>query len=671
MGDLQHEKLFEAQAEEQETEINQQRMYQKMRALAASGCSPKGDWLRLFHTKDNPSLKKKLTELFSRLRAAQEVALITPAPHDRLEGVRSILEAEGLHGMILGHDDENLCEYVTPGGERLRWLTGFRGSAGFLLLLPNQAYLFVDGRYALQAPEEVDPHFVTVKPLSPEAIATQITEDNTDSAAWRIGIDPALFSAASYRRLAKQLHEIGVAACAFQNNPIDYLWQHRPPAPLSPIRRLSLEDAGKSTAQKLEELCQRLKQKKCDCMVVQAAEEILWLLNIRAWDVETAPLCLSKMIVHAEGSIDWFLRTEKLPLAEEISDWQGVFLHDERNFPAALEMLLQAGSRAWIDPHRVAAQTVLALEDKGAILYEAQSPLWLLAATMNEREREGAELAHIADGCALVDFMAQIAENPEPCQESDLVQRLGECRAKQRDFEQPSFHSIVAARGNSAQCHYRPIEGQDQRVRWGDIVLIDSGGHYRTGTTDVTRVIAYDQGNVPLSQEFRKHYTLVLQGLIAISLARFPVGTSGQELDSLARFPLWQQGMDYDHGTGHGVGSNSMVHFGPQRIAKKGGAEPLQEGMVLSLEPGVYFAHRYGIRLENLALVVRDDMKPGWLKFQNLTWVPFVRRMIIPEMLSVNECEWINNYHAEVYRRLAPQLPLAQAQWLARETEIL
>ncbi|NQY82758.1 MAG: M24 family metallopeptidase [Alphaproteobacteria bacterium] len=654
-----------------DTEVDQQRVYRTMAALAASGCTPQGTWLQLFRTDPEQSLGRNLVQLLARIRKRQAAQLLTPAPHDRLEDLRGCLEAEGLDGLILGHDDEILNEYVTPGGERLRWLTGFRGSAGMVLVLPEQAYLFVDGRYTLQAAGEVDPHFVQVVALQRGAIAEKISAAMPAGARWQLGIDPNLFSAAAYRRLEQQMADAEAELCDVARNPVDFLWKEQPPAPFSPITRVELADHGAEPREKLDILCGQLRDKHCDCLVVQAPEDILWLLNIRAADIDTAPLCLSKMIVHAEGSIDWFLSAEKLSHAEGLGAWSETYLHPEEHFFSALNMLAEANSRVWIDPERVSARVTRALEAEGAQVYEAQDPLWRLAACLNATECAGARTAHLRDGCALVDFMAELAVDLTPCQESDLVQRLSQHRAEQDGYEQDSFHAIVAVRGNSAQCHYRPIPDADDRVRWGDIVLIDSGGHYRSGTTDVTRVLAYDQGDVPLSAEFCRHYTLVLQSLIAISETRFPEGTSGMALDAVARRPLWQQGLDYDHGTGHGVGSNSMVHFGPQRIAKVGSAEPLQPGMVVSLEPGLYFAHRYGIRLENLGLVVADPAQPGWLRFENLTLVPFVHRMIMPEMLSVAELAWLNDYHAGVYRHLARNLSPQSARWLAKATRII
>ena len=651
---------------EELSEPDQQQVYRSVAAIAASGCTAEGNWLELFRTDARQNLGRNLMSLLERVRQRQKAQMLTPAPHDRLEKIRALCRAENIQGLLVGHDDDNLNEYICPGGARLEWLSGFRGSAGMLLVLPETAILFVDGRYSLQAPKEVDPHFVTVLPLTPTAVVDALRQAMPGGAGWRIGGDAALFTASVWRRFAQDFALIGATLQDIRQNPIDVLWQDQPHAPLSPIRRVN---SGENSTEKLARLCRILRQNNSDSLVVQAPEDILWLLNIRAYDIATAPFCLSKMIIHAEGSIDWFLSAEKLILAERISGWRETFLHPEEDFSPALEMLAAADRTIWLDPRRTSARIVHCLEAQGATLHEAQDPIWGLAACMNETERAGARTAHIRDGCALVEFMAAIRQNPEPCQESDLVQLIQDFRARQNGYEQDSFHAIVATRHNSALCHYRPIPDADDRVRWGDIVLIDSGGHYTDGTTDVTRVLAYDQGDVPLETEFRRHYTLVLQSLIAVSTARFPKGTAGMALDGIARQKLWQQGLDYDHGTGHGVGSNSMVHFGPQRIAKTSSAEPLQPGMIVSLEPGVYFPDRYGIRLENLALVAEDS--DGWLYFENLTWVPFVRRMIDVSMLSEQERAWLNDYHAKIYRYLAQNLNPSAARWLAQETRVL
>ena len=652
---------------EHASKTDQQQVYRSVAAIAASGCNPEGDWLELFRTNADTSLGRNLISLLERIRQRQNAQMLTPAPHDRLCDIRALMKTENIEGLLVGHDDENLNEYICPHGARLQWLTGFCGSAGILLVLPETAYLFVDGRYSLQAPQEVDPHFITVLPLSAQAIVEQLAKTMPKGAGWRIGCDASLFTAAHYRRIGQSIAAVGAQLQDITQNLVDFLWQEQPHTPFSPIRRVG--DAGESTADKLARLCAILQRKDCDSLVIQAPEDILWLLNIRANDIATAPFCLSKMIVHAEGSIDWFLGPEKLALAEHMSGWDKTFLHPEAHFTQALMMLITAGNQIWLDPDRTAARTMQMLEDKAAKIYEAQDPIWRLAACFNAVECTGARAAHIRDGCALVEFMTAISLDPEPCQESDLVHRLQEFRAAQNGYQQESFHAIVAARGNSAQCHYRPIPDADDRVRWGDIVLIDSGAHYHDGTTDVTRVIAYDQGEVPLNAEFCRHYTLVLKSLIAISKVRFPQGTAGMALDAIARQGLWRHGLDYNHGTGHGVGSNSMVHFGPQRIAKKGSAEPLQAGMIVSLEPGLYFPHQYGIRLENLALVAEDA--DGWLYFENLTWVPFVRRMIDTAMLNEQEKSWLNDYHAQVYRNLARNLTPKSARWLAEATKIL
>ncbi len=651
---------------EHSSETDQQQVYRSVAAIAASGCTSEGDWLDLFRTNAHTSLGRNLISLLERIRQRQKAQMLTPAPHDRLTDIRGLMAAEEIEGLLVGHDDENLNEYICPSGARLQWLTGFRGSAGILLVLPEAAYLFVDGRYSLQAPQEVDPDFVQVLPLTTQAIADKLTEAMPKGADWRIGGDASLFTASNYRRMQQGIAAIGAKLQDVRHNLVDILWKEQPHAPFSPIHRVI--EAKESTADKLARLCAILQQKGCDSLVVQAPEDILWLLNIRANDIATAPFCLSKMIVHAEGSIDWFLSPEKLALAEQISGWQKTFLHPEADFTAALLMLATAGSQIWLDPSRTSARIVQMLEDKAATIYEAQDPIWRLAACLNATECHGARAAHIRDGCALVEFMTAISLNPEPCQESDLVHSLQEFRAAQQGYQQDSFHAIVAARGNSAICHYHPIPDADDRVRWGDIVLMDSGAHYNDGTTDVTRVLAYDQGDVPLDAEFCRHYTLVLKSLIAISSVRFPKGTTGMALDAIARQGLWQHGLDYDHGTGHGVGSNSMVHFGPQRIAKNGSSEPLQAGMIVSLEPGLYFPHRYGIRLENLALVA--EASEGWLYFENLTWVPFVRRMIDATMLNTQERAWLNDYHAGVYRHLARNLSPQSARWLAEATRV-
>ena len=671
---------------------DQQRIYRLMSALASSGCLPEGSWLEWFQTDAQQPLGKNLIALLAKMRRYQSQSFQTPAPHERLEKVRALMQAEQLDALLVGHDDENLCEYVAPGGERLQWLTGFRGSAGMLLLGHEAAVLFVDGRYQLQAPQQVDTEFISVKPLSENSLLEEIDRLSAQSTTgftaaqalevttkgWRIGLDTRLFSAQYYRRLSRQCQERGHRLCALEDNPIDRVWHHQPPPPISPVEFVAPSLHGQSSASKLEALLPVLSSKKADCLVLQAPGDIAWLLNVRAWDIATAPLCLSRLIVHAEGSIDWFVSPERCDNLRAQTLSSEIYIHPMTDYPEALVMLGKAAQSVWVDPARVSAWVIDTLQQSGAKLIENEDPVAALSSRLNATEIAAMHQAHLWDGAAMVQFMVGLTHDPKPMSESALAKRLHQTRREQPTFLQDSFEAIVAARGHSAICHYRPEPGHDAEVRWGDIVLIDSGGHYVGGTTDVTRVIAYDQAHVPLDATFCQHYTMVLKSLIAVSCARFPAGTTGAALDAIARQILWQHGLDYDHGTGHGVGANLMVHFGRQGLTKKS-LVALQPGMVVSLEPGVYFAERYGIRLENLAVVVEDtSLQPPYeqqgqtfYRFDNLTWVPFVQRMIDRSLLSHAELVWLNDYHAKVYRYLAPLLSPQDAQWLGQQTALL
>lgn len=587
------------------------------------------------------------------------------APHAAL--LRAELSRRGLDGFLIPRADAHQGEYVPPHDCRLQWLTGFTGSAGVAAVLGEEAAIFVDGRYTIQVREQVDMGVFPAQHL--------VTEPVTDWLAARLkpgqklGIDAMLHTVREVRRLREICAEAGAELVALGDNPVDSVWEHRPEPPLGQVMLYPEALAGKSAGEKIGELQKALDGKKADACVLTQPDSIAWLFNIRGSDVSHTPLPLSFATVPSSGKPSLYIDSRKLSNSVRDALSELADLAEPGDFEGGLKALGRGGARVQIDPALAGIGIAEAITEAGGTLIEAQDPVLLPKAVKNAVELKGAREAHLRDAAAYVNFLCWFdAEAPKGAlDEIGAAEKLEEFRAGTGVLKDISFDTISGAGPNGAICHYRVSRKSNLKIPVGKPFLIDSGAQYEDGTTDITRTLAVGE----MAAEMKKHYTLVLKGHIAISTAKFPAGTTGAQLDTLARIDLWKAGLDFDHGTGHGVGAFLSVHEGPQRIAKTG-TVPLQPGMILSNEPGYYPAGEYGIRLENLEVVTEARDIPGgerpMLGFETITLVPFDLRLVEPGMLTPDERAWLNRYHERVRAEVGPLVGAKERIWLEQAT---
>jgi Xaa-Pro aminopeptidase len=608
-------------------------------------------------------------ELRAALRALK--AELAPQPRSeppaaaRLRSLRQALAARGVNGMILPLTDEHRSEYLPACSRRLTWLTGFTGSAGIVAVLPERAALFVDGRYTLQAEAELDPALFERCHLIDRPPATWLGEHL--GAGQRLGFDPNLHVKAEVERYQRACVKAGAELVALADNPIDAIWLNRPPAPIAPITLLDEAYAGEASADKRARMGAEVGKAGAEVAVLSAPDSIAWLLNLRGGDVPFNPLTLSFALLHADGAVELFVDQRKLAPGQTLGN--GVSIQPIAGFAAGLERLGKGGRRVLVDPSSTSVGVINRLGAAGARLIEGDELCVPAKACKNPTELDGARHAQRRDGAALCRFLSWVEAEAmrRPVTELEAAERLDRERAKDPLYRGRSFETISAAGPNAALAHYRVTPESNRTLAAGSLYLVDSGGQYLDATTDVTRTIAIGEPDA----EMRRRFTLVLKGHIAIARALFPQGTNGAQLDGLARRALWGAGLDFDHGTGHGIGSYLCVHEGPARIAKTA-TVALKPGMILSDEPGYYKAGAYGIRIENLLVVVPRGVPEGGerelLGFENLTRAPIDRRLIVPELLDGDERAWLDDYHAKVRADLTPLLDPATADWLIRAT---
>ncbi|HIJ64038.1 MAG TPA: aminopeptidase P family protein [Rhodospirillaceae bacterium] len=579
-----------------------------------------------------------------------------------LKDLRKELVRRGLDGFVVPRSDEHQGEYVPPSAERLRWLTGFSGSAGVAVVLADRAALFVDGRYSLQAKTEVDAKSWTLLHLVDQPPPQWLGE--TLGTGQKLGYDPWLHTPNGVESLRQACEKAGAGLVPCPDNPLDAVWQDRPPPPLAPLEPHALAYAGKPSTQKRAELGNELKTAGCDAVVLSAPESIAWLLNLRGGDVPYSPLPLSFALAWQDGGVDLFVDHRKM--TAEAADHLGrdVRVGQPDRFGPALDAL--SGKRIRLDPATAPAWALDRLTAAKAAVDRGADPCGLPKACKNDVELDGARRAHRRDGVALVRFLAWLAAHAGSGRIGEIAaaDRLDRFRGDGELYRGPSFPTISGAGPNGAIVHYRANPASDRKLRPGQLYLVDSGGQYLDGTTDVTRTLAIGDGD--FTRE-RRHFTLVLKGHIAIAALRFPEGTTGSQMDILARRALWAEDLDYDHGTGHGVGSYLGVHEGPQRISKLPSAQALKPGMIVSDEPGYYLAGAYGIRIENL-VAVRKTAAGRMLDFEVLTLAPIDLALVERDLLERDELAWLNAYHARVRQELTPFLDPAEAAWLAQAT---
>ncbi|MCR9180064.1 MAG: aminopeptidase P family protein [Erythrobacteraceae bacterium] len=594
----------------------------------------------------------------------------------RLAALREELKRRGVDGFIIPISDEHMSEYVGDYAQRLHWLTGFGGSAGFAAVTMNHAAIFVDGRYTVQVRDQVDGRLFDYKSVPADSLGAWLAEVCEGST--RIAYDPWLHTWAWVEALEDKVAPRGITLVPAESNPIDAVWADRPaPSPAAALVH-NETDAGRSSADKRAAVADWLVKEGHDAVVIPALDSVAWLLNIRGADVPHTPVALSYVIAHRDGSAELFIAPEKV--TPELTRHLGnaVTVRNRDAFEGALGEL--SGKNVVLDPDFAVVGIAQALRAGGAKFTFKQDPTILAKAIKNSTEQQGHRDAQARDGAAVSRFLRwlEIEASKGGVDELAAAARLQAFREEDAGLRDLSFDTISAAAGHAALPHYKVDEDSNIPIPPGSIYLVDSGGQYPGGTTDITRTVwvGTPDGAGEPTQEMRDRFTRVLKGHIQIDRAVFPQGTNGGQLDVLARQYLWEAGVDYAHGTGHGVGSFLGVHEGPQRIAKPGGgqagtAQELLAGMILSNEPGYYKAGAFGIRIENLVLTEErqiEGMEGRYLGFETLTFVPIDRKLIDKALLTAEEIAWVDAYHARVREVLAPQLEGEDLAWMQRET---
>ncbi len=586
-----------------------------------------------------------------------------------LIALREALREQNLTGFIIPHADEYQNEYLPPNAERLAWVTKFTGSAGTAIVLEKQAAIFVDGRYTLQVVNQVDESNFSIH-NSGECHPSVWLKGQIGSHD-RIGYDPRLHTPYDLKRYQQICDGANARLIACTPNPIDLVWQDQPAIPLGLVNPHPPEFSGESSQKKREKVVKTFLEDHIHAAVITAPDSIAWLLNIRGSDVPHTPLPLSQAILYETGRVALFMDPEKVSPGLQKHLGEEVALEPSQKFEHALRQIGESTSRVLCDPMRSNSWIFATLEESGAVIVRKDDPCALPKACKNTVEIQGAYAAHLRDGVAVCQFLSWLAQKSVQGTTTELeaADFLDACRRRQEHWEDASFPTISGAGSNGAIVHYHSTPKTNRPLTPGCLYLVDSGGQYLDGTTDITRTIAI---GTP-SREQQDRYTRVLQGHIALALAKFPEGTTGSQLDVLARNPLWAIGLDYDHGTGHGVGSYLGVHEGPQRISKVGNSVALRPGMILSNEPGYYKTGEYGIRLENLVVVVRvqsdNPETRSFLGFETLTVVPFDRTLIVGSLLTDLERGWVNAYHARVWSQLHEKVDPETRVWLQRATQ--
>ncbi len=584
----------------------------------------------------------------------------------RFKALREELARQGLDGFIVPRADRYQNEYVPPSDERLAWLTGFTGSAGLAIVLKDRAVLFVDARYTIQVRDQVD--LAVVEPVPLASTSPEKWLEANLPAGTKLGYDPWLHKPGQIERYAKAVRNAGATLVAVDLNPIDAVWTDRPAPPQGAVKRHPPRLAGESAKKKLARIAAALG--KADALFVSDPHAVAWAFNIRGADVAYTPLPLAFALIPREGKPRLYIEAAKLNAATRTYLEEHAEIEEPTGLENDLERFGQEHRRVLFDAATVPVKLTRLLNETGGTPEIGQDPIALMKARKNNTELEGTRAAHLRDGAALVRFLHWFdIEAPKgKLTEIDAARALETFRRETNKLKDLSFPTISAAGPHSAIPHYRVTEASNRRISRG-IYLVDSGGQYEDGTTDITRTLAV---GTP-TQEMRDRFTRVLKGHIAIARAVFPKGTSGGQIDALARLALWQAGLDFDHGTGHGVGSYLSVHEGPQRISKVGGVA-LEPGMILSNEPGYYKAGHFGIRIENLVVVTPVKIKGAerdMLGFETFSFVPIDLALIEPELLDAEEIAWLDAYQADVRKRLSPYLDRRDRQWLAHATRPL
>ena len=580
--------------------------------------------------------------------------------------LRRELEAQGLDGLYVPHDDEYQNEYLPDANERLAWATGFTGSFGSAFVFTDKAVLFADGRYTLQAADQTDPALVEVQGIPDPGAFGWLAMQSLKGK--KVGYDPRLMSPNDVAALSTAAKKAGCELVAVAENPIDKAWKGRPPQPMAKVVAHAVKHAGAAHTDKLEAVGAQLARDGADAAVLTSPASIAWAFNIRGGDVSCTPLPLGRAILRADGSAELFIDEPKTDAVLRRHLGNTVTLRPLSKLEEGLAAL--SGKTVSLDPDVASAWFFDQLGAAGVKVLRQRDPVSLPRACKNAAEIKGTTAAHARDGVALTRFLHWLDTEAQSGEVTEIqtVEVLEGFREDLGSMADLSFPSISGAGPNGALPHYRVSTASNRKLARGSLFLIDSGGQYLDGTTDVTRTVPIGQP----TEDMIKHYTLVLKGHIALATVRFPAGTTGTHLDVLARHALWQAGLDYQHGTGHGVGVYLGVHEGPHRIAKPWNATPLMPGMIVSNEPGFYKAGEYGIRIENLQYVTPAEEIPGgeipMLGFECLTFAPLARRLIDVKLLTKDERKYVNDYHKRVWKLLNRKLDGEVKDWLKAAT---
>jgi Xaa-Pro aminopeptidase len=581
----------------------------------------------------------------------------------RLNALRALLKSSGLNGLIVPKADEFQNEYVPAHADRLAWLTGFTGSAGHAVILEDKAVLIVDSRYTLQAKAEVSAKLYAAELFPKTKVSAWLAANAPKGAV--IGYDPALFTLAGIKPLKEEAAKKGFKLCSCRRNPVDRIWKDRPAGVHAPIFIHEERFAGESASAKLHRVRKAIEENGAAGLFVSAPDAVAWLFNIRGSDVVHTPLPLVRAYVPASGQPVLFTAPGHITPKNRKAIGKLAQIASHTDLPKVLRSRIEPGMKVMIDQARTTLTIAAALRACKAKAVEASGPCMAFKARKNAVELQGARNAHLRDGAALCRFLAWLDVEAASGAIDELAasDKLEAFRRETGEFQDASFDTISGAGSNGAIVHYRATPATNKKLLPGTLYLVDSGAQYRDGTTDVTRTVAIGEP----TEEMRRHYTLVLKGHIGIAAARFPAATRGVDIDGFARRALWAAGLDYGHGTGHGIGSFLSVHEGPQSISRNG-MVALEPGMIVSNEPGYYREGHYGIRLENLCAVTEPQAIEGgetpMMGFETLTLAPFDRRLILPEMLTTEELEWLNTYHARVLKELSPHLKGSALKWL-------
>ena len=582
---------------------------------------------------------------------------------NNIDNLRSWMIKENIDAIIIPHQDEYLSEYLPPQNERLHWATGFTGSAGVAIVGQEKASIFVDGRYTVQVQEQVDKNIFEILHLTENPYLGWIADNFSKDSV--IAYDPKLNTPIWFDNVSKKID--GYNLISLKQNPIDSLWENRPSAKIDKALLLSENYTGESSQSKRVRIANTIKSSGNDSAFLSKLDSIMWLLNIRGNDIPCNPVLLCSGILHSDSSFDLYIDLNKIPIGFDDHVGENVRVHDLDSFID----IQNSNKKIMFDMNSSNLWSYNIFKLAGYKIEKSQDVCSLPKACKNETEIQGMKDCHVRDGVAVSRFLYWIDKQVESgnlLDEEELASKLDSLRSELDLFKGPSFGTISAAGSNAAMCHYSHKNSKvPGKLELGSVYLVDSGGQYLDGTTDITRTVSI--GDV--SAEIRKSFTLVLKGHISLGSAIFPRGTSGHQLDSLARQYLWENGLDYDHGTGHGVGHFLNVHEGPQGVGKGGSNVPLENGMVISNEPGYYLENQYGIRCENLVFIKKNDSKNGGLffEFEDLTMAPFDKRLFDMDILTDSDIEWINNYHKKVYDKVSKKLNnQEEIDWLKSAT---